>query len=125
MVLTESSPKFIEGHLDGKHLMFISASHIGRQWGLTLRTDRQKRAGWEKVDIVENGGSHGLVFVTRIDEEVLEFDGKDNAGGPIWKGGWHVSGPRDIRSCFGLWKAEELIACFLSSCEDCTGDSLN
>lgn len=89
VVPTESPPKFIKGHLDGKQIKFTSASHEGRQWGLTLRADGEQRAGWENVDIVENGGSDGLVFVTRGSEEVLEFDETDDAGELIWRG-WMV-----------------------------------
>jgi hypothetical protein len=88
VVLTTAPPKFIKGHLDGEQIIFTSASHEGRQWGLTLRKDGKQRAGWEKVEIVENGSSDGLRFSTNEIGEVLEFDEED-AGEPVWKG-WMV-----------------------------------
>ncbi|CZR62886.1 uncharacterized protein PAC_12783 [Phialocephala subalpina] len=88
VVLTPAPPKFIKGHLDGKRIIFTSASHEGRQWGLTLRTDGGQRAGWEKVEIVEDGGSDGLVFSEGVGdgkEELLEFEEEDS-GEKVWKG---------------------------------------
>lgn len=88
VVLTTAPPKFIKGHLDGRRINFTSASHPDRQWGLALRTDRKQRAGWEHVEIVEDGGSDGLYFATDEKEEVLEFDEVDE-GEKVWKG-WMV-----------------------------------
>ncbi|KAE8454211.1 hypothetical protein EG329_005136 [Mollisiaceae sp. DMI_Dod_QoI] len=93
IVLTTSPPKFIKAHLLDKRIFFTSASHPGREWGLTLRTDGGQRAGWEKVEIVEDGGSDGLVFSKgtagegdgKGEEEVLEFE-EEVEGEKVWKG---------------------------------------
>ncbi|KAH8585418.1 hypothetical protein B0O99DRAFT_647055 [Bisporella sp. PMI_857] len=90
IVLTPSPPKFIKAHLDGRSISFTSASHKGRRWGLTLCTDGGKRAGWEKVEIVEDGGSDGLLFSASGDgkDEILEYEEEDS-GKKVW-GGWMV-----------------------------------
>lgn len=77
--------------MDGKRITFTRASHEGRKWGLTLRTDGGQHAGWEKVEIVEDGGSDGLLFTKGEEdpkEEVLEFE-EELAGERVWKG-WMV-----------------------------------
>jgi len=91
IVLTTGPPKFIKAQMDGKRITFTSASHEGRKWGLTLRTDGGQHAGWEKAEIVEDGGSDGLLFTRGEEdpnEEVLEFEEED-AGERVWKG-WMV-----------------------------------
>ena len=88
IVITTEPPKFVKAQMDGKRITFTSASHEGRKGGLTLRTGGEQHAGWEKVEIVEDGGSDGLPF-TRGEEdpkdEVLEFE-KKAAGERVWKG---------------------------------------
>ncbi|KAJ3128234.1 hypothetical protein HK100_009304 [Physocladia obscura] len=90
VVLTPGTPKFIKGHLEGSRINFTSSTHQERQWGLTLCIDGATRAGWEKVEIVENGGSDRLQFSSNSEtnEEVLEFEGED-AGEKVWRG-WMV-----------------------------------
>ncbi|KAH8646355.1 hypothetical protein BX600DRAFT_159826 [Xylariales sp. PMI_506] len=67
VVVTPSPPKFIKGHMDGQRIIFTSHAHPGRQWGLTLSysgAEDDQCAGWEKVEIVENGGGSGFQFAT-------------------------------------------------------------
>ncbi|KAF9187085.1 hypothetical protein BGZ49_004114 [Haplosporangium sp. Z 27] len=90
IVVTPGSPKFIKAHDENGRITFTSASHEGRRWGLTLRTDGTQRAGWEKVEIVENGGSEGLVWTEIVGdkESVLECGTEENDE-KIWRG-WMV-----------------------------------
>jgi hypothetical protein len=87
VVLTLATPKFIKGHEYGDRISFTSASHEDRIWGLTLRTDGQQRAGWEKVEIVQDGGSEKLVFSEQGADgpSVLESIEEEN-GERVWKG---------------------------------------
>jgi hypothetical protein len=84
VVLTPSPPKFIKAHQEDGKIHFTSASHEGRKWGLVLKTESEagKRAGWEKVEIVENASGAELVF----DKGVEVLVGKEVEG---WKG-WMV-----------------------------------
>ena len=81
VVLTPSPPKFIKAHQEDGKIHFTSASHEGREWGLVLKTESEagKRAGWEKVEIVENASGAEL-------EGVEMLEGKEVEG---WKG-WMV-----------------------------------
>lgn len=90
VVLTPSQPKFINAHEDGNRISFTSASHEGRRWGLTLCTNGGQRAGWENVEIVEDGGTEGLFFSGGDvnNQSGLEY-GEEEAEGKIWKG-WMV-----------------------------------
>lgn len=91
VVLTTSPPKFIKAHIDGNRISFTSAAHEGRQWGLTLAGADGQCAGWEKVEIVEDGGSEGFrICQSSEDKEVetLEYDGL-HSGEKIWIG-WMV-----------------------------------
>jgi hypothetical protein len=91
VVLTLTVPKFIKAYEDGDGISFDSVTHEGRRWGLTLRTDGGQRAGWEKVEIVENGGSQKLSFSKAgggNGEDFLEY-AEQEAGENVWKG-WMV-----------------------------------
>ncbi|GAB7355662.1 hypothetical protein MBLNU459_g6373t1 [Dothideomycetes sp. NU459] len=89
VVLTQSPPKFIKAHWEGSRVSFTSASHEGRKWGLTLRTDGGQRAAWEKVEIVEDGGSSKLLVLEESNgKKILECDAEDS-GERTWRG-WMV-----------------------------------
>jgi hypothetical protein len=86
IMIMPSPPKFIKAHEDKDRILFTSASHESRRWGLTLRVDGGKRAGWEKVEIVQDGGSEGWSFSGS--DDALEY-GEEEDGQKVWKG-WMV-----------------------------------
>lgn len=85
VVLTPGPPKFIKAHEEGSRIAFTSASHADRKWGLTLRTDGEQRAGWEKVEIMADGGSNGLVFSEDDDGTVVLTSEEEDSGEKIWR----------------------------------------
>lgn len=91
VLLMPTPPVYIKAHEDGERISFTSSSHEGRRWGLSLRIDGGQRAGWEKVEIVENGGTEGLRFSKSTDSshpEILVCV-MEEAGENLWKG-WMV-----------------------------------
>ncbi|KDR68639.1 hypothetical protein GALMADRAFT_231276 [Galerina marginata CBS 339.88] len=85
IMVMPSPPKFIKANstTDPSRVLFTSASHPERQWGLVLghntNAREDKLGAWEEVLIVENEGDQGFAW---------EASG-DIPGGEelVWKGG--------------------------------------
>ena len=69
VVVTPGSPKFLRAALvdaeakAGVGFTSWAPRHAGRKWGLVLRTEGGGKAGWERVDIVDDGEDNSLRFV--------------------------------------------------------------
>lgn len=92
VVVMPSPPKFIKANSDVDHtrVLFTSASHLERQWGLVLGRNlnarEDKLGAWEEVLIVEDRGDQGFVWQASEDvpggEELVWKDNEnDSASG--------------------------------------------
>jgi len=99
VVLTEGAPpKFLrwehvapETEGDKGKEVAISWKNPGRSWGLVLQPPRAKY-GWEEVQIVENEGHGGFVWVQEEGKQLLKWKGVVKGEGEVqaeWQG-WIV-----------------------------------